>query len=285
LISRSNKNNFVERSIVSALYFLKESVFSDEYASRKGFMQSLDPRVKLATLAVFLFAVLVTKSILVVLSFYFLCLLLAFFSGINLGFFLKRTWIFIPIFSLFIAIPALFSFFTPGEALLSFKVLGIGLAITRQGLLGAALFVSRVITSVSFAVLVSITTKHFELLKVLRMVGVPQVFVMVLGMCYRYIYLFAEVVSNTYIAIKSRAGGRITHKAGRHIAAWNMASLWYRSYQLNAAVYNAMVSRGYSGEPVMLSIFRTRPGDWIWLSTAVLISAGFVFIGGRYGLV
>jgi len=270
---------------VSALSFLKESVFSDEYASRKGFMQSLDPRVKLATLVVFLFAVLITKSILVVLSFYFLCLLLTFFSGISLGFFLKRTWIFIPIFSLFIAIPALFSFFTPGEALVSFKVLGIGLAITRQGLLGAALFVSRVITSVSFAVLVSITTKHFELLKVLRIVGVPQVFVMVLGMCYRYIYLFAEVVSNTYIAIKSRAGGRITHKAGRHIAAWNMASLWYRSYQLNAAVYNAMVSRGYSGEPVMLSIFRTRPGDWIWLSTAVLISAGFVFIGGRYGLV
>lgn len=282
---RRKKHNFIERSVTSALSFLKESVLSDEYASRDGFLQSLDPRMKFVTLVVFLLAVIMAKSVTMVAAFYFLCLLLAVISKINLAFFLKRTWVFIPIFSIFIAIPALFSVFTPGDALASFKVLGVNLTITRQGFSGALLFISRVATSVSFAVLISITTKHFELLKVLRTFHVPKVFVMVLGMCYRYIYLFADVVTNTYIAIKSRVGGRIDHSSGRHIAAWNMASLWYRSYKLNEAVYSAMLSRGYNAEPVAVNDFKTRLIDWIWISIVFITAVASMFISSRYGLV
>lgn len=272
-MANRHRGNFIERSITGAVSFLKESVFSDEYASKRGFLQSIDPRMKLVTFALFLLTVLFTKNIIVAAYLYAVCLMLAYLSKIDLGFFLKRTWIFIPLFSIFIAIPALFSFFTPGEAILSFNVAGLHLAITRQGLLGASLFVMRVITSVSFVILLAITTKHFELLKVLRVFRVPQVFVMILGMCYRYIYLFADIVENTYLAIKSRVGVLVHYKKGQHIVAWNMASLWYRSYQLNEDVYNAMLSRGYRGEPVAIDDFRTRPVDWVWLAIAIVICA------------
>lgn len=277
-------NNFVERSIAGALSFLKESVFSDEYASRNGFLQSIDPRAKLVTFAIFLLTVLFTKSIVVSFFLYILCLVLTYFSKINLGFFLKRTWIFIPLFSLFIAIPALFSVFTPGDSIAAFNILGVNLIITRQGLAGASLFVMRVVASVSFAVLLSITTKHFELLKVLRVFRIPQVFVMVLGMCYRYIYLFMEVVENTYLAIKSRIGRKVHYKKGQHMVAWNLASLWYRSYRLNEAVYSAMLARGYTGEPVVINDFRTKARDWIWLFFAVSVSAGLLILGDKWKL-
>ena len=122
-------------------------------------------------------------------------------------------------------------------------------------------------------VLLGITTKHFELLKVLRVFGVPHIFVMILGMCYRYIYLFTEVVENTYLAIKSRVGTAIHYKKGQHVVAWNMASLWYRSYRFNEEVYSAMLSRGYRGEPVILNDFRTRLRDWLWLGIVVIICA------------
>ena len=118
---------------------------------------------------------------------------------------------------------------------------------------------------VSFAVLLSITTRHFELLKVLRIFGIPQVFVMVLGICYRYIYLFLGVIENTYFAIKSRVGSVVHYKSGQQIAGWNIAFLWSRSYQLNEDVYKAMLSRGYSGEPHVFDDFRTSSRDWIWL--------------------
>lgn len=149
--------------------------------------------------------------------------------------------------------------------------------ITRQGLSGALLFVTRVTTSVSFAVLLSITTKHFELLRVLRIFKIPPVFVMTFGMCYRYIFLFVEIIENTYLAIKSRVGTSVHHKKGQSVVAWNIAHLWMRSYQLNEEVYKAMQSRGYQGEALVLDEFKTKLRDWLWLCLVLIISV-FLFL-------
>ena len=273
-------DSFIERSITGALSFLKESIFAEEYASKPGVLQSLDPRIKVITIFLLIIATVLTRSIAISCVLYALCLILAYFSEVKISFFLKRTWIFIPLFSLFIAIPALFSIFSPGEALLSFNLIGYKLSITRQGILGATLFVIRVTASVSFAVLLSLTTRHFDLLKVLRIFGIPQVFVMTLGMCYRYIYLFLEVAGNTYLAIKSRVGTRVHYKRGQHMVAWNMASLWLRSYHLNDAVYQAMLSRGYTGEPAVLENFKTRWFDWVWLFMTGLFFIALIWLNG-----
>jgi len=270
-------SNFIERSIMSALTFLKESIFADEYAARKGFLQSLDPRVKTLTFLLFIVLAIITKSIVILLCLYGLSLLLMYLSKIPVWFFLKRTWIFIPLFSIFVVIPSLFSMFSPGQAIVTLNIFGYKLIITRQGLSGAELFVLRVINSVSFAVLLSITTRHFELLKVLRIFKVPKVFVMTFGMAYRYIFLFVETVENTYLAIKSRIGGRIHYKKGQHIVAWNITALWSRSYRMNEEVYNAMLSRGYQGEPVILNRFSVKPKDLLWLFLVLMIIVVLIY--------
>ncbi len=268
---------------MDALSFFKESIFADESAGRRGFLQSLDPRIKAAAFLLFILQILWTKNIIILLFLYALCLLLAQVSKINLGFFLRRTWIFIPLFSLLIAIPALFNFVTPGEPLATFSICGLNFTITRPGLSGAVLFIARVTTSVSFAVLLNITTRHFDLLKVLRIFRVPQLFVMTIGMCYRYIYLFAEIIEQTYLAIKSRAGVRVRQKKGRQIVAWNIACLWQRSYQLNEEVYGAMLSRGFSGEPRVLEEPRMRLRDIIFFCAALIVCALATYLGVRYG--
>ncbi|MBU0502766.1 MAG: cobalt ECF transporter T component CbiQ [Candidatus Omnitrophica bacterium] len=277
----SKNNKFIERSIVGALSFLRESVFGDEYASRKGLLQLLDPRVKVFTFLLFIIQVILIRNIFVLSCLYGICLILALISKINLWFFLKRTWIFIPLFSLFIAVPALFSIISPGEPLFKFNIIWFKLVITRQGLSAAILFVLRVITSVSFATLLSISTKHFELLKVLRFLKVPQIFVITLGMCYRYVYLFVEMIENTYMAIKSRVGARIHYRQGERIVAWNIGLLWQRSYRLNEDVYKAMLSRGYKGEPYLLDDFKSGLKDWFWVFFILLISAGALYFNYR----
>lgn len=264
-------NNFIQRSILGILVFLKELIFSEELALRAGFLQSLDPRIKLVSFLLFIVQVLFTHSIIVLLFFYALCLLLVLISKINLGFFLKRTWIFIPLFSLFIAIPALFSNFGLQDVLVSWNILGLKLIISRFGLATVLIFVTRVLTCVSFVVLLSITTKHFELLKVLRIFKIPQIFVMTLGMCYRYIYLFVEIIEQRYLAIKSRVGRIINYKCGQNIVAWNVTSLWNRSIQLNEEVYKAMLSRGFRGEAVAWNDLKIRGRDWLWLFTVLII--------------
>ncbi|MDD5108247.1 MAG: energy-coupling factor transporter transmembrane component T [Candidatus Omnitrophica bacterium] len=241
-------NNFIQHSIIEALAFLKELIFAEELAMRGGFLQSLDPRFKAVTFLLIIIQLLFTRNIFILFFFYALCLLLVLISKINLGFFLKRTWIFIPLFSLFIAIPAFFINFS-----------------------AALIFVTRVLICVSYAVLLSITTKHFELLKVLRIFKIPQIFVMILGMCYRYIYLFVEIIEHTYLAVRSRVGKVVNYKFGQNIVAWNVVSLWNRSVKLNEEVYGAMLSRGFRGEAVAWNDFKIKGRDWLWLVTVLII--------------
>lgn len=268
-------NKFIERSIVGAFAFFKESVFADEYATKDAFLQKKDVRAKTASFLLLLLAVLFTGNLYFIAGLYILILVLTAFSGINLWFFLKRTWLFIPLFSLFIAIPAVFNFFSPGDPVFVISLFKLKFIVTRQGLSSASLFILRVITSVSITVLLALTTRHNQLMRVLRVFRIPQVFVMTLGMCYRYIYLFAEVVENTYLAIKSRSGNRIHHKKGREVVAWSIAGLWHRSYHLNNQVYSAMLSRGYRGEPKVFEESKTGIADWIMLASAAMI---FIFV-------
>ncbi len=270
---RSRRNYFIEKSLLGAVSFFKDSVFAEEYAAKNAFLQSLDPRIKTLSFAIFIIAILFVKTIGPILLLYCLVLLLAIVSKIDLAYFLKRTWIFIPIFSLFIAIPAIFSIFSPGEAIFSFKLFHAKLSITQQGLISAALFLSRVITSVSIVVLLSLTTRHAHILYTLRIFKVPPVFIMTISMCYRYIYLFAKIIEETYLALKSRAATVISSGQGQRIASWNISNLWHRSFCMHKEVYGAMVSRGYTGEVHIANDFKTSAKDWIWLVASVIISA------------
>jgi cobalt/nickel transport system permease protein len=256
---------------MGALYFLEESIFSDEYASRKGFLQARDARFRVLILLSCILAVLFSRSIVFIIGIYALTLFLAVISSIRIGFFLKRTWVFIPVFALFIALPALLDILSPGEPVLSFGVFGMPFAITREGIMSASFFFMRVLSSVSLCALMILTTRHQVLLRVLRIFGIPQLFVLTLGMTYRYIYLFIGIIHNTYLAIKSRVGFFTSARGGRKIVAWNIAGLWHYSYLLHHQVYNAMLSRGYTGEPKVMDRFSAGFKDLFWLGFSVLI--------------
>ena len=273
------KSDFIERSILSALAFLKDATMSEEYANRKGFLQSLDPRFKTISFLAFLITAVSLKSAGLIGFLYGLCLLLAFFSRIPVRRFMIRTLLFIPLFSLGIVIPTLFSIVTPGETVWSFQVFGINAVITRPGVDGAVLFVVRIASSVSLVVLLSLTTRNSELLKVLRVFGVPQVFVLTVSMCYRYLYLFATMVENIFTAVKSRVGVVTHYRHGQKIVAWNIANTWNRTTHMSEEVYMAMVSRGYNGEPRLLSQLHATSKDWVWLLCAVIICAGLFYKG------
>ncbi|MCX5714203.1 MAG: cobalt ECF transporter T component CbiQ [Candidatus Omnitrophica bacterium] len=274
-----NKSSaFIERSLFATLSFLKESVFADEYALKKGFLQSIDPRLKVIMCVMLLVAVVCTKDTTLLLFMYIACLCLAVISGITLLFFIQRTWIFIPLFSIFIVFPAIFQIVAPGDLFFTLRIPGIALVVTRQGVANALLFVSRILVSVSLVVLLNLTTRHTVLLKVLRIFKVPQLFVMTLGMCYRYIFLLIVVIEDMFLAIKSRAGFSLHYKQGQEIMGRNIAALWQRSFELTTEVHSAMLSRGYRGEPYQMSEFKARLRDWVWLSCVTLVSLFMIYI-------
>lgn len=220
---RKSNNLFLERSLRSAIDFFKEAIFSDDIARTKGLFQSMGPGVKL----VLLFAVLVTvcfvRTIPMLIVLYLVSVVCAILSGINVLFFLRRVWFFIPIFTLLIAIPAIFT----------------------QGIFSAAIFVLRVATCVSFIVLVTITTKHSALLRSLGSIGIPVIFVSVLDMTYRYVFLFIKIFEEMHLSLKSRLIGRIDASRARGWVSSRIAFLFKKSIRMSEDVYMAMMARGY----------------------------------------
>ena len=223
---RRSGNIFLERSLQGALTFFKDALFSDELARRDGLLQRVDPRAKIACLIAVLLAMSFIHNPAALLAFYAVSVALAALSRIGPLFFIKRTLFFIPLFAFFIALPAFFMY----------------------GPFSACLFVIRVTACVSFAVLVSITTRHSALLKALRGLGIPAVFVQILDMMYRYLFLFVCVFEEMHLALKARLVRRFGPRQARSWAVSRIGFLFKRSLRMSEEVYLAMLARGYTGE-------------------------------------
>lgn len=275
----AGKPGFIEKTLVGIASLLEEAIFSEEYARLPGFLQKLDPRVKVVSFLSLLLAVALARHVEIIIALYFFTLVLAYFSDIPLGFFIKRVWLFIPIFTGVIAFPALFNVVMPGKPLINFG----SLAITEQGVRTAILLISRVATSVSFAVLLVLTTRWQSIMRALRVFYVPQTFIVILEMTYRYIFLFLKTVSDMHLARKSRAIRPPKSREGWAWIALRMATLFKKSQHLSEEVYLAMLSRGFNGEAKTLSVFRLRVMDYVWGCFA--LGLFLVTLWLNYGLV
>jgi cobalt/nickel transport system permease protein len=273
----------LEKTLCEIASVLQESVFSEAFATAPGLLQGLDPRVKFAALLLFLVVASLVHSIPVLLAIYLLTLLLAWLSCIGLPFFIKRVWLFIPLFAGIMAIPALFNVITPGEAWVPLfrlprayswgpyhipQVVGI----SREGAMGATVFVCRVAASVSLVVLVTLSTPWTYLLKALRVIRVPQIFVLTLGMTYRYILLLVKLVQEMYWAKRSRTIRFSQIRAEQGWIASRMGALFRKSFQLSQEIHGAMCSRGFDGEIRTLQTFKMRARDGIAIVCSAIIS-------------
>jgi cobalt/nickel transport system permease protein len=283
-VGRRKKGNFVEKTLNGASGLLRQVMFSEDVALRRGFLQRLDPRVKILGLLGLLVTAALVRHIPVLLAMYAVTLGLAVVSGLPLGFFVKRVWLFIPVFTGIVVLPATFSFITHGHIVWTlWHWHGHAVGITSQGLESAGLIVSRVATSISLVVLLTLTTPWVKLLAALRALLVPRIFILIIGMAYRYLFLLLNSVTDMFTARKARSVGNAqidTHEGRRFVSA-TAGALFGKAHALSEEVHQAMVSRGYTGNAKALSRFRVRALDWAFAASVVL--AGLLVLGGdRY---
>ncbi len=281
-IGKRNKVNYLEKTINDVTNFLRENIFSEEIAFRKGFLQKIDPRVKVITTISLIFTAALIHNVSILLALYFLSCLLALSSGITLKFYIKRVWLVVPLFTGIMLIPSLFNFVRPGDNLFTLirfsHQLQLGsfafpqeLAITRQGLSGAFLLIVRVGLSVSLALLMTVTTRWAYLLKALRVMFMPKIFIATLEMCYRYIFILLSITSDMFMARKSRTFLNKNTKEGRQFVSNTIGTLFGKSLNLSEEVYSAMLSRGYRGEPRLINRFKFTLLDLQWIIIVLLV--------------
>jgi len=184
---------WLEQTVGGITDNIEHAVFTEQLARTDGWLQRRDPRAKLVGFLVAVLAASLSASIVGLAFLYAATLAAARASRVPFGFFVKRVWLGIPFFAGIVVLPSIF--FVPGDRVFDLAVGPAHLAPSWNGLAGAALFVSRVGVSVSLAVLLVVTTPWASILKSLRALHTPQVFVLVLSMTYRYIFLFLHTVT------------------------------------------------------------------------------------------
>ena len=288
-VSMGKKKGFVQKTISDIFAFVEECLVNDSIAKRNGLLQSLDPRIKLVSMIVLIFAVAMTHDIRLLAIVYVLTLVFAYLSKVELGFFLKRVWVFIPIFAGIIMVPILFNVFTPGDALVTVATLGPGahfgpfalppvITITVQGTMLALTFVLRVATCVSAGVLLFLTTPRDLIFKSLRSLKVPKVYVLTCDMCYRYIFLFADMVRGFYTAKKSRSFKNLPLIEEHKWVGGRVGYTLIKSLNMSEKVHGAMISRGFNGDIKIMHRYAIHKRDYMAGVSVIALSIFLMLI-------
>jgi cobalt/nickel transport system permease protein len=288
-VSVGKKKNFVQKTISEIFTFFEECLINDSIAKRNGLLQSLDPRVKLVSILALIFSVSMTHDLRLLALVYALTLVFAYLSRVEMLFFIKRVWVFVPIFAGVVMIPILFNVFMAGDTLVPLAVLGPGahlgpfplpetLTITRQGTMVALTFTMRVATCVSAAVLLFLTTPRDLIFKSLRFLQVPTVYVLTLDMCYRYIFLFTGMVKDFYLAKKSRTLKPLPVGEEQKWVGGRVGYTLVKSLDMSEKVHGAMVSRGFNGDIKLMHTYSIHKRDYAACISVLSLSVVLVLI-------
>jgi len=277
-IGKRKNGSFVEKTLNGGATLMRQVMFGEDVAAQGGLLQRLDPRVKIVALVVLLVSAALLHNIASLVAMYLLTLVVAAASRLPLGFFVKRVWLFIPVFTLIVVLPATLSVVTPGRVVLQLWTWhGHPEGLTEQGLTAACLVVLRVAVSVSLVVLLTLTTPWVKLLSALRALGVTRIFVLIIGMCYRYIFLLLGSVTDMYESRKARTVGAAPHdkadSAAVALVTSSAGALFGKAHHLSEEVHQAMVARGYRGDAKTLQGFALRPIDVAFALGVVLCAA------------
>ncbi|GCE30265.1 cobalt ECF transporter T component CbiQ [Dictyobacter alpinus] len=270
---------WIEKTIAGIAGAIEQAVFTEEHSRKNGLLQRIDPRAKLAMFLILVLAASLSNSLIALACLYLVLLALARLSKVPFDFFIRRVWIGIPFFAGIVIIPSIF--FTSGPRLFDIALGALHVGPSLSSLLSGAVFVARVGVSVSLAILLILTTPWADILKSLRALHVPQIFVLLLSMTYRYIFLFLHSANGMFEARKSRTVGRSSGQEQRGWVSGSMSHLMNRSFKMSNDVYAAMAARGFKGEVRSYNAYTMTQQDWLALFISCILALIIFFIG-RY---
>ncbi len=271
-----SREGFLTKNISGLTSALQSLVLNEELSRARGLLQGLDPRVKLFTTILLIVIAALAQDLRILAAIILLAVAMVVSSRIPAGFFIKRALLFLP-FTVIIALPALF--ITHGDPLWQ---AGGRTIITAQGAHTAEFLLLRVMASLSCGVLLFLTTPWNSILLAFRWFRLPALVCDILGMTYRYIFLFLHTANSMFLARRSRSLGTFSGPENRRWLARSLASTLSKSQHLSEEVYLAMLSRGYQGEIYTINRLQLKGRDILWTGAVILIAAALLWSNYRW---
>lgn len=259
--------------------------FLDPYQHRHSPLHMLDARVKfvLALVLILTISLLPMRAWAVYILAFALILSLEIVSLLGVANVLKRSALALPF--VLAALPIILT--TSGAALVS---LPLGWAISAAGVERFASIAIKSWLSVQVAILLAATTPFPDLLMAMRAIRIPRLFVAMVGLMWRYLFVLADEALRLLRARSARSGegGQPGLKAGGSLAwranvAGGMAgNLFLRGIERSDRIYNAMLSRGYDGETRSLPLPPISRANWLVFGAGVFIFALLLLLSALF---
>jgi len=258
----------------SIAHAITEVLQNEELAARPGLLQRLDPRIKLLTLVLFAVTASLVHSVWVLVALIGVTSVLAAASRVGVGSFERKVWASAGLLAFLIAAPSAMQIFTPGPVVVPLGAF----SLTEPGLMGAATLTTRVVAAAGFALLVVWTMRWSDLLKALSAMRLPDVVVATLAMTQKQILTLLRTVEQVHLARESRTLTRGSARANRAWVTERMAFVVRKSMKTADDVYDAMLSRGFTGAMPSLVKLRLRPRDWAWSVASIVLCAAMLYV-------
>jgi cobalt/nickel transport system permease protein len=271
---------FIEKGIHHLADVIKTGYLQWETASKDDFLQKIDARVKILFLIFYVVIVSLKREIAAQAIIGVFVFILALTSRLNIIALYKRVLFWGFIFGFLIALPSAFNLITPGAVILPLLQLSNNyhlwvyqipkeIGITKQGVDGVLMLTSRVMNSLALSLLVSYTTPFTEIVRALRLLKVPDSFLIIITLSYKYMYIFAKTVEDMHLAKKSRLVGHESNAEARRWIAGRFAFLFKKTQLRCEEIFKAMVGRGFSDNISLHGFRKLNLRDW---STGIALS-------------
>lgn len=287
--SKGRRFSVVDRTLMGAAATVQSVCLQAESANQKTFIHALNPKVKFIVLVFLAVVISLANNLLaqaLILAFILFSFILA---RLNIGQVYRKIFMLAFIFGFLVIFPASLNVITPGKII--FNIISFDrshqfwiyhipqhIGFTLEGIQVVSQIFLRVLNSISIAMLIMLTTSFPAFIKSFKMVGVPDTFLMVITLAYKYIFILSRTIEETYMALKSRLVGNVKNNSLRKLISGRVFFIFKRSFINYENTYYAMVSRGYNGKITLSSSGTFQLKDYCALGIVLIFGIGILFI-------
>lgn len=284
---RRAKLTFLDRTLLNSASVIKSIYLQAENAAADNLIRKINPYAKLISLIYTVVVISLISNPVAQLLITTFIILLFIIARLNVFQIYRKIFVVAFIFGFLAVLPASLNIITNGKIILNiitfdkpshFWIYNIPgtIGITENGLLVVLLVFLRVLNSVSFALLIVFTTPFPSFIKSFKIIGVPETFMMIISLAYKYIFILSRTIEETYFALKSRLTGDVNSRNIRNLIGGRMFFIFRKSRIIYECTYFAMISRGYTGKAKLNVRYQFTFVDLVYL--IIIVSAGIFII-------
>lgn len=243
----------------------------DRYAALGSPIHRWDPRLKLVSILILIFSIVLLYDVRMAFIALIIATVLLLISRIPLQFvagYLK--WVSIFILPFFLIMP----FAVQGNEIYRLHTI----AITYEGVEYALLIWLRAFSAVMLIFPMIGTMQFGDTIKALESLRAPNKLVQMIMFTYRYIFVLLNELQTMLGSMYARGFQMKLNMQALRTTGKALGMLFVRSYERSERVYNAMISRGYTGRVRTPHSFKVHNMDWVKSLPVIGVAIGLHYL-------